>query len=56
MNNAFVLDGWLVVRFAWEHVMFQPEYVAAVLRGMIVILSGKPVGQALEPMPVRRPA
>ena len=30
--NALVLCGWLVLRFAWEHVMFQPEYVAGCLR------------------------
>lgn len=37
--NAFVLEGWLVIRFAWEHVMFDPEYVARVLRGMVALLS-----------------
>jgi very-short-patch-repair endonuclease len=25
--NALVLRGWRVVRFAWEHVMFEPSYV-----------------------------
>jgi hypothetical protein len=26
-----VVDGWLVLRFAWEDVMFHPEYVRQVL-------------------------
>ena len=30
--NAFVIHGWLVLRFAWEDVMFDGPYVAAVLR------------------------
>ena len=30
--TALVLLGWRVVRFAWEHVMFAPEYVAGCLR------------------------
>jgi very-short-patch-repair endonuclease len=25
--NSLALDGWLVLRFAWEDVMFRPEYV-----------------------------
>lgn len=29
--NAFSVDGWLVLRFAWEDVMFQPAYVGRVL-------------------------
>lgn len=33
--NAFVVDGWVVVRFAWEHVMFQPEYVRRVLAAAV---------------------
>lgn len=30
--TALVLLGWRVVRFAWEHVMLAPEYVAECLR------------------------
>ena len=26
--TALVLSGWTVVRFAWEHVMFEQDYVA----------------------------
>ena len=33
--NAFVVDGWIVVRFAWEHVMFQPDYVRRVLTSAV---------------------
>lgn len=29
--NAFAVHGWLVLRFAWEDVMFEPEQVRAVL-------------------------
>jgi len=29
--NRFVVHGWLVLRFAWEDVMFDPSYVRAVL-------------------------
>lgn len=25
--NAFVLDGWVVLRFSWEDVMHHPDYV-----------------------------
>jgi very-short-patch-repair endonuclease len=40
--NAFVLLGWVVVRFAWEHVMFEPDYVRNVLTRMAQLLSGLP--------------
>lgn len=29
--NAMVVDGWLVLRFSWEDVMFHPEYVRTLL-------------------------
>ncbi|CAN5480516.1 DUF559 domain-containing protein [soil metagenome] len=29
--NAFVTQGWRVVRFSWEQVMFEPDYVTEVL-------------------------
>lgn len=29
--NALTLRGWLVLRFSWEHVMYEPAYVAACL-------------------------
>ncbi|MGH3425613.1 MAG: endonuclease domain-containing protein, partial [Nocardioidaceae bacterium] len=34
--NALVCRGWIVLRFAWEHVMFEPDYVAAALRAVSV--------------------
>jgi very-short-patch-repair endonuclease len=54
--NALVVDGWLVVRFAWEHVMFQPEYVSDVLRAAVVLLTRRPSGPALGTPAVRRSA
>lgn len=32
--NAFVVGGWLVLRFAWEDVMHDQEYVLGVLRAL----------------------
>ena len=46
--NSFVMRGWLVIRFSWEHVMFEPEYVARVLRTMVDLLSRGPLRPALE--------
>lgn len=45
--NAFVIDGWLVVRFSYEHVMGRPEYVHEVLVAMVALLAGGPSRQAL---------
>jgi hypothetical protein len=33
--TALVIRGWLVVRFAWEHVMFEPDYVRDCLRMLV---------------------
>lgn len=33
--NALALAGWVVLRFAWEHVMFEPDYVRSVLVGAV---------------------
>lgn len=33
--NAFVVRGWLVLRFAWEDVMFEPQLVRSVLEGAV---------------------
>lgn len=41
--NALVRRGWLVVRFTWEHVMFDPAYVAACLRDLVAL---RPVRRA----------
>ncbi|MDP2774956.1 MAG: hypothetical protein Q8O61_15490 [Nocardioides sp.] len=34
--NAFVVNGWLVLRFAWEDVMFDHAYVHGVLTALVV--------------------
>ena len=33
--NRFVAHGWLVLRFAWEDVMFRPDFVAAVVAAAV---------------------
>jgi very-short-patch-repair endonuclease len=33
--NLLVADGWLVLRFAWEQVMFDPAYVHGVLAAVV---------------------
>lgn len=33
--NDFVVHGWLVLRFAWEDVMFEPAYVREVLETLV---------------------
>jgi very-short-patch-repair endonuclease len=33
--NLLMADGWLVLRFAYEHVMRQPEHVRAVLQDVV---------------------
>ncbi len=45
--NAFVVDGWTVVRFAWEQVMFDPAYVEYVLRRVVERLTKQPERRAL---------
>lgn len=39
--NALVLLGWTVLRFSWEHVMFEPCYVDSCLREYVHALSVK---------------
>lgn len=46
--NAFVVDGWLVIRFSWEHVMFDPDYVRRVLVAVVDLLTRRPQEQALD--------
>ncbi|MFT4286397.1 DUF559 domain-containing protein [Nocardioides sp.] len=33
--NLLVADGWLVLRFAWEDVMFEPDYVRSVVAALV---------------------
>lgn len=42
--NALALDGWLVLRFSWEDVMFQPDYVR---RCLLMASRREPVEHAL---------
>lgn len=46
--NIFVLRGWFVLRFAWEHVMHEPDYVRDVLLAAVRLLGGGPHGRALQ--------
>lgn len=34
--NMFVVNGWLVLRFSWEDVMFDPDYVRTVLEAVVI--------------------
>jgi very-short-patch-repair endonuclease len=43
--NALVVRGWTVARFAWEHVMFEQDYV----RDCLVSLAGEPRERATLP-------
>lgn len=38
--NVLVIDGWWVLRFAWEDVMFEPEYVRTVLAATVLLAQG----------------
>ncbi|MEP9364382.1 DUF559 domain-containing protein [Nocardioides sp. CN2-186] len=36
--NLLIADGWLVLRFAWEDVMSDPEYVRRMLVGVVAVV------------------
>jgi len=36
--NLLVVEGWLVLRFAWEDVMFDPGYVSQVLVAVVALV------------------
>lgn len=40
--DELVLRGWLVLRFAWEHVLFRPDWVAATLVAARRLRDGRP--------------
>lgn len=40
--NLLVADGWLVLRFTWEDVMFDPDYVRSVLEAAVARVAGRP--------------
>lgn len=49
--NALVAHGWRVLRFTWEQVMWQPEYVGEVV---LMTIGHRPAGQGevvLQPRP-----
>lgn len=49
--TALVLRGWRVIRFAWEHVMLEPEYVRECLVALAALpVPPRPLGHA----PLRR--
>jgi len=49
--NELVVRGWLVLRFAWEHVMFDPDWVESTLRASIAGSRHRPRGgQESRPM------
>lgn len=33
--DELTIRGWRVLRFAWEHVMFEPDWVAATVRSLV---------------------
>lgn len=39
--DELVCDGWIVLRFAWEHVMFEPEWVISIVRDAIARVDGR---------------
>jgi very-short-patch-repair endonuclease len=39
--NLMVMDGWIVLRFAWEDVMFDPGYVSRVLKSVVSLAQGQ---------------
>ena len=41
--DTFVVNGWLVLRFAWEDVMFHPDWVRWVLTEAVELRSGRRV-------------
>jgi very-short-patch-repair endonuclease len=44
--TGLVVRGWRVVRFSWEHVMFEPDYVHDCL---VALVDGLPERAALPP-------
>jgi very-short-patch-repair endonuclease len=39
--NLLVVDGWHVLRFAWEDVMFDQDYVRSVLLRLVELVAGR---------------
>lgn len=47
--NILTLGGWTVLRFAWEHVMFHPDYVRSVLVAAAGQTFRRPLAPAARP-------
>ncbi len=39
--NLLIADGWLVLRFSWEDVMLDPDYVRGVLVAVVALVGGR---------------
>jgi very-short-patch-repair endonuclease len=39
--NALAIRGWIVLRFSWEDVMFQPQYVRQTLQEVAGVVNGR---------------
>jgi very-short-patch-repair endonuclease len=55
--DGLVVRGWLVLRFSWEQVMFEPELVAATIAAAVELRRGRrrrTTGTTARP--VRKPA
>ena len=39
--DQLVVDGWIVLRFSWEDVMFDPEWVRSVMVAAVELAHGR---------------
>lgn len=39
--DQLVVDGWIVLRFAWEDVMFDADFVLRIMRGAVALAEGR---------------
>lgn len=46
--DELTIAGWVVLRFAWEHVMKHPEWVREVIRRAVALRSGTTAGPGLQ--------
>jgi very-short-patch-repair endonuclease len=54
--NALAVRGWLVLRFTWEHVMFEPAYIRRTLTEAAAWRAQRPQRRAALPGKSRIPA
>lgn len=50
--NLLVADGWIVLRFTWEDVMFEPEYVRRVLNEVVALVNRRADAEFADGRPV----